>query len=170
MASEVAREQIAEVPLFRGLTEAELEQLRPHTTLVEFLEGDQVLREGYENDRLLCILSGYLRVWRAGTPNDLTLAEVGPGSVLGELTFLDPGEATATATALEPGLAVAFSAEDLSEVERQLPRVATALYRRVALTLRERLVETTALIMAHKGIQEALDEVDELRISLGKLL
>jgi CRP/FNR family cyclic AMP-dependent transcriptional regulator len=170
MKSEIKREALAKIPILEGMSDEEIDLLREHVSLVEFEVDENVLEEGKQNDRLLCILTGELRVWRKGRPNDLILAEVGAGDLIGELSFVEPGLAMATVTALEAGSAVTLSAADLRRLETTHPSAAIALYRRVALTLKKRLTETTAFITTYRGIQEALNEVDDLRHSLGKLI
>lgn len=163
-------DQLRAITLFDGLSDAALERVRPHAELLTFPEGKRVLEEGAQNDRMLYILEGRLLIHRAGKPSDLILTECGPGMLLGEFTFLEPGAASASATAREPVSALAIANQVLAELEDAEPRAAAHLYRSLALALKERLVETTTLILAHTGMRDAIDEVDELRRSLGRLL
>lgn len=170
MSEEVTIEELSSIRLFSSLSEKVLERIARRTDRVSFAEGDQVLMEGEENNRLFCLLSGRLRISRRSGPTDVVLSELGPGTVLGELTFIEPGAATATAVALETGAAIIFSAAAFSEVERESPATALAVLRALTLTLKERLTEANALLLAHKGIHDAFSEVEELRLSLGQLI
>jgi CRP-like cAMP-binding protein len=170
MSRKVTISELRSIPLFSSLSDEVLERIASCAGRVSFAASDVILTEGRENDRLFCLLSGRLQVSRGSGPTDVVLSELRAGSVLGELTFIEPGAATATATALEAGEAVVLSAAAFSEVEREQPAAALALLRRLALTLKERLAEANALLLTHKGIHDAFSEVEELRLSLGQLI
>jgi cyclic nucleotide-binding protein len=59
-------------------------------------EGDFLTRQGEESDELYLLLDGLLRVDVDGQ----TVAEIGPGAVLGERAILESGRRTASLTAL----------------------------------------------------------------------
>lgn len=170
MSTKVTVSELRTIPLFSSLSDDVLESLAGRAGRISFTADEMVLREGSENDRLFCLLSGRLRISRRSGPTDIVLSELGPGSVLGELTFIEPGAATATAVALVDGEAVVLTAATFGDVERQEPATALALLRRLTLTLKERLTEANALLLTHKGIQDAFSEVEELRLSLGQLI
>lgn len=170
MTQQVDVEELRRVPFAVGLTDSELVSLRQAMHRLEFEAGETVLREGESNDTLLCLLAGRLEVRRQSSPSDVILAQVEKGTVLGELTFLEPGEATATAVAIESGAALTLSSGDFTAVEKESPALAASLYRYLALTLKLRLEETTELILAQRGIHEAVDQIEDLRRSLAKLL
>jgi len=170
MSTQVAIEELSAIGLFSSLPETVLARIAQRAKRITFAGDEKVLEEGEENDRLFCLLSGRLRISRRSGPTDVVLSELGPGTVLGELTFIEPGAATATAVALEPGEAIVFSAAAFGEVERESPATALAILRALTLTLKERLTEANALLLAHKGIHDAFSEVEELRLSLGQLI
>jgi hypothetical protein len=97
------------------------------------------------------------------------LTECGPGASLGEVTFLEPGIASATATSAEAGTLIALEHDVLEVIENRHPQEALMLYKRLAMTLKGRLVDTTALMLTHRGIRHALEEMEELRHSVGSL-
>lgn len=61
-------------------------------------EGDALVRQGEEGDELFLLLDGVLTVEVDGE----VIAELGPGSVVGERALLEGGRRTSTLTALTP--------------------------------------------------------------------
>jgi CRP-like cAMP-binding protein len=65
---------------------------------VDVPDGQVLTREGAPGSEFFVIISGSVRVDRAGA----TLREMGPGEFLGEIALVDDGPRTATATAVGP--------------------------------------------------------------------
>jgi hypothetical protein len=73
--------------------------------------GDVLVREGEQGKDIFLLLDGMLRVDVAGQ----TVAELGPGAVVGERAVLEGGRRTSTLTALTPCRVALASAGDLEE-------------------------------------------------------
>ncbi len=170
MSESVSSDVLCSIPLFEGFSQPALDLLAGATETISFVPGNALLREGEPNEMLFYLRSGRLKVRRSGDPSEVVITECEPGSVFGEMTFLEPGNATATVSALKSGDAIAVHASVLPLLERETPADAAILYKRLALALRHRLAETTTLILAHTGIREAFEGVEELKGSLGRLL
>lgn len=90
-------------PLLRALSgstqRALADQLKP-----TMLEGGQLLfREKDFSDALYLVESGRLRVFRVGDDGrETTVAEIGPGELVGEMGLLDGAPRSASVQALEP--------------------------------------------------------------------
>jgi CRP-like cAMP-binding protein len=69
------------------------------------------VREGEQGKDIFLLLDGMLRVDVAGQ----TVAELGPGAVVGERAVLEGGRRTSTLTALTPCRVALASAGDLEE-------------------------------------------------------
>ncbi len=159
----VARELLRQLPLLEGLGPDDLAIVAAHVSRLELERGETLLVEGEPNDRLISVVSGRLKVWRRGGVEEIVLAEVGPGEVLGELTVLEPGPASANVTALEPSILVALAGRDLERLEAARPRAAATIYRRLALMLAHRVAQANRLVEAYHGLQETLLEIGRLR-------
>ncbi len=89
--------RFAETTLCRGLTTPEVESLFALCEVRELKAGSCLFREGDQADALWVLLSGDVEITREGR----TLAEVGPGAALGELSlFRAVPRRSATVTAI----------------------------------------------------------------------
>jgi hypothetical protein len=85
-----------------------------HRPLVRRLApGDVLTRQGEHGEELYLLLDGILSVDVSGQ----TLAEVGPGAVLGERALLERGRRTSTLTAVTPAR-VAVATKEAVDIER----------------------------------------------------
>ena len=79
-------------------------------TIRKVKEGEVVTEQGAEGNQLFLLLDGVLTVEVDGEP----VAEVGPGSVLGERAVLEGGVRTSTLRALTPAKVAVASAADIN--------------------------------------------------------
>jgi hypothetical protein len=86
-AAESALERELSTSIMRAGAKPEIRRIK---------EGDFLTRQGEESDELYLLLDGLLRVDVDGE----TLAEIGPGAILGERAILESGRRTASLTAL----------------------------------------------------------------------
>ena len=78
-------------------------------TIRKVKEGDVITEQGEDGDELFLLLDGVLAVEVDGAP----VAEVGPGSVLGERAIIEGGVRTSTLRALTPAKVAVVSAADI---------------------------------------------------------
>src|SRR3954468_15186279 len=72
------------------LTDQQLETLARSVTMRDVAVGEMLVREGASDDHLYAVVSGLLGVTKsAGTPEQTTLHTLGPGDLVGELSFID---------------------------------------------------------------------------------
>ena len=114
-----------------------------------FREGEVLSEEGSEPSGLFLIASGGVRV-AARDPggDDVVVADLGPGDVVGEISIVLRRPATATVTASYPTVALELSREKFHDAIRAHPAVLTELYQ-LATTRQDELHSVVA--------QEALD-------------
>jgi hypothetical protein len=77
---------------------------------------DTLVRQGEEGDELYLLLDGVL----AAEVDGQTVAEIGPGAILGERAIVEGGERTATLRAVTPAKVVAVTAELAPQALEQL--------------------------------------------------
>jgi Cyclic nucleotide-binding domain len=107
-AVETALERALSVQLMHGASKPAFTTLKA---------GDTLVRQGETGSDLYLLLDGVIRVDRDGT----TLAEYGPGAILGERAHLETGARTSTLVAVTPCRVAAvpasqFAAESLIEL------------------------------------------------------
>jgi len=98
-----------------------------------FMEGDP-------GDKMYIIRKGKVRIMKREGSHMNTLAELGPGSILGEMALLDKQPRSATAKTLETTEVVEINQTMLENTYQNLPTWLTSIIRMVV----QRLRETTA--------------------------
>jgi CRP-like cAMP-binding protein len=131
---------LREVRPYRLVADEDLAQLLEEITLREAAAGETLFEEGDPTTGVAAVLEGRVDVVKRGR----TLATLGPGSVLGELSlFLPDATRTATATASTPVRMVLWRAADLPARLAAHERLATAVVADLASVLAERLERRT---------------------------
>ena len=93
---------LAELPVFQGLTLAEVTEVERISAVANYPPGSTIFWENQPGDALYAVLQGRVEVRMAdGHGGSLTLATLGPGAVLGEMALFtnDVRSASAVATA-----------------------------------------------------------------------
>ena len=105
-------------------------------------------------DSLFFVTHGNFSVSTGGAGH--TVATVGAGEVLGEISFVDRRPPTATVTALEDADVLAIPKTTLSDKLLEDPGFASRFYRAIAVFLAHRL-RTTLLQLGEGGEDDELD-------------
>jgi CRP-like cAMP-binding protein len=90
--------QLAQVPLFQGLSKKELRMISQLATYLEEPEGTVLTKEGAVGHEFIIVLDGEIEVNQGGR----VVATRGAGSYIGEIALLDHRPRTATVTAKTP--------------------------------------------------------------------
>lgn len=106
---EARRAALRGSPLFRGLEPAQIDAVLAEAAVQRAARGAVLLRHGEPSAAVLVIVSGRVRIGVVSEDGrDMTLAILGPGDVMGEMSVLDGGAASADATAIEDGVLLAI--------------------------------------------------------------
>ncbi len=96
---------LGELDLFRGLSPAELARINDLLGRTRFPAGAMILTATQPGEVAYVILEGTLKVSVIqASGQELTLALLGPGELVGELALADRGGGAGDVVALEPGL------------------------------------------------------------------
>ena len=118
-------ESLSNVPLFRRLTPAELEQLAAEVDQVRFSGNETIFNEQDKGDALYVVDSGSVRIWVLDEDvKPVTLAELKPGEFFGELAVLDRGPRSTNATAIGDTVLHRLSSDDFQKFLIEHPDVA----------------------------------------------
>jgi len=101
-------------------------------------EGQQLIRRGERGGDMFLIEHGSFEVVDSRSNPEIVLHVAGPGSVLGEMTFVDDAPRGADVRAAEDCVVVRWSADDTRARFDRDPELAAAFYRAVAVTLSQR--------------------------------
>jgi len=102
--------------------------------------GNVIIEEGAMQTEVFVVISGKLEV-RAKQEDgtEISLAHIGPGETLGEISLFDPGPAAATVTAVEFSQLWRIADADLMEFMQENPGAGNVLLRTLASILAQRL-------------------------------
>ena len=127
-------------PLLSDLNAEDVEWLLDHGREEQVIANTVLLREGELPDSLYFVLQGLVGVRISAFP-DRQLATLGPGEVLGDMSFLEERPASATVAAVENSLLLRVDAGALRDALLARPGFATRFYRSFAVAASRRLRE-----------------------------
>ena len=122
-----AQLRLFEHPIFAGLPPGRLEGAAREMVDVPVTAGTEVIRQGAPADRFYLVAAGRLRVSQARDGTSVTLRELGPGDVFGEIGLLERTPRTATVTALEDGSLLALDGRSFFQLVGSGPGLSTRL-------------------------------------------
>jgi CRP-like cAMP-binding protein len=125
-----------------SLSLRERTDLLERSTTREFKTGDLLILEGSSGDSMLVIDSGTLDVNRG----ELTLAHVGKGAVVGEMSLLDPSVRSASVIATSKGKAYEFQRETFLAMLEAGEPTSLALLRLLTETVCTRLGKVNKMV------------------------
>ena len=116
-------DRLAAIPLFAGLSPAELQTVSSLAHEHEIQAGQTVLSEGDFGHSIFAVEAGTGDVVSAGQ----TIGVVGPGQVIGEIAVLASGRRTASIVATSPMKLISLFKRDVWALEEQAPDVTLKL-------------------------------------------
>jgi CRP/FNR family cyclic AMP-dependent transcriptional regulator len=138
LKEEGAEALLRRVPLFAELEPAELERFSRVAVPRSFPGGTRVFHEGDQSDACYIVKSGSFRVTREHSDGRaITLANLGPGDIFGELAMLDGDVRSASVEALGDGELLALPGGDVRALLARNPEITVKLV--AALTRRLRM-------------------------------
>ena len=126
-APDPVRLRALDQPIFAGLPVPRLESAARALVAVPVAAGEVVIAEGAAADRFYVVDSGTFRVSQARDGEQVTLRDLGPNDVFGEIGLLRGVPRTATVTATSNGLLYALDAAPFSALVGSGPGLSTRL-------------------------------------------
>lgn len=128
---------LTRVPIFSGLSEAELAYLAQRAVPRRFSAGETVFAEGEACTGLYVVESGHVRIFKSSAGGrEHVLSIEGPGSSVAELPVFDGGNYPASVTALDEATLLFVSKEDFQSLCLTHPQVSLKVLRVVGARLR----------------------------------
>jgi CRP-like cAMP-binding protein len=118
-----ATEDRGPVNFLRSLTAAEQESFAAVAARQSFAAGTRLMLEGEPPDHVIVIVSGWTRITVRSAGGERTVAERGPGQLVGERAALRRNVRTATVKALTEVTALVTRTEDFASFVSAHPRV-----------------------------------------------
>ena len=101
---------VADQPFFRGLTEEQVTVLLDSSAERTFDGGETVVRQFDQKTDVMVVIEGRVLIKSFGGE---TIAELGPGSVVGEMSLVDEGPRSATAVSAGTSRVAVLSSDRL---------------------------------------------------------
>jgi CRP-like cAMP-binding protein len=110
-------------PLFRYLTDDERTRVERLGELRHIPEGDYLIRAREQDSTLFTVEGGHLDIVIPRDGQEMTVATVGPGDVIGEVSFIDDSPRTVSVKAGEATIVRAWDKRTLAEALAFEPQV-----------------------------------------------
>ena len=121
-------EVLAGVPLFAGLSIADLESIADVTSLRALGAEDRVFAQGDPGDEMLIVVEGGVDVIRRGPEGSRYMASLGPGGVVGELSIFRGLPRSADVVAGPEGVTgLVIGARTLEHILQERPQIALGM-------------------------------------------
>lgn len=170
-----ALDALARVEPFSRAPRAALEAIADEVAWRLLAPGDVLVEAGTEAREVAVVVDGALRIEVVAPDGTSTaIAELGPGSIVGEVALLLGGRRTASVIAERETIVVDLSAAGFSELLRSAPGIAVDLTSRATRRLREAQLAThlTHLFAGLHGgaLDDVLRSVEHLHLAAGERL
>jgi CRP/FNR family cyclic AMP-dependent transcriptional regulator len=156
-------QSLARVPLFQRLEPHELEHLAEEVEQVNYNAGEVIFHEYDTGDALYVVEEGAVRIWVTDEDvQEVTLAELKPGHLFGEMAVLDRGKRSSSATAMVDTHLHRLSSDNFEKFLIQHPECAIDVICEIAARLRQ-----TNLLVTQRASRN-VNEVMEGRYTVGQ--
>jgi len=132
-----AVEDVASIPLFGSLDDAQLREVAGWFHVQNVKEGTRLVGEGAHGYTFFVLTDGAAAV----TSGEETLATLGPGDFFGEIAILGAGRRTATVTSTSPARLLVMFGTEFRRLEAAHPEIAAAITGAMEARLTGRVVE-----------------------------
>lgn len=158
-----APQLLTRVSLFRGLTQAERDELASTMTLRHFGAGDLIIRHGDAGASMFILVEGVLEVMVPAKDSDTTVkvGRVRPGEFFGEMSLLTGLPRSATVIAAASAVVFEISKDNIKPLLDSRPEIAEM----ISTVAAERQVAT-----ANPTIEEAASQDRDVKTVAGRIL
>jgi CRP-like cAMP-binding protein len=157
------RQRLNEVPLFKGLEPREIDSMFDLAEVRELKAGQRLFHEGDAADALWIVLDGDVEISKAADDKKVSvLAEVGPGSAIGELSlFRLSTRHSASVTAICPVQVLRIPVNSFRKLVSQNDLAALKVVNNIAHQLADRLAALNDKLLSdgRKGLSVARSEL-----------
>ena len=122
-------DRLRATPLFGGLGQEELERLVGMGEIVDLAAGETLIQEGDVADSMYVVLHGELEITKRSGTSTIPVAQVGPGSLQGEIAALEGGRRLASVRALGEAEVLRIPVDAMRQLLGAGPDVALAVIR-----------------------------------------
>jgi len=143
------------------LSDSDIEWLIDNGSKQTIHQGEYLVSEGEPIQNIHIVLSGAFRIF-SKDQSDLTIANIGSGEILGEMSFLDERPPSVSVMATENSSVYTISLNRVKQKMEVDTRFAARFYYAIALFLSDRLRKTTGRL----GYGVPQDDLDEINLNV----
>src|SRR5215208_1144647 len=118
---------LSRVGILEPLSDEDLRGLLRRSRDTHLEAGETFFTPEDTNERLFILKKGRVRVFRQADGRELTLAEIDPGTIFGEMALTAQRLRGSYAQAIEPSILISMSRSDLEHIIEENPQVGTRL-------------------------------------------
>jgi len=155
---------LAEIPLFAGFPEEELDLLLKSAIKRSLPKGTYLFREGEVADAMYILLDGHTRSFTSDNQGKEFVFKIGePGDVFGEISLLDDEPRGWTTQAIEDSTFLMFTKHDFLASMERYPAVKDLIIRNLALIVRKlsATMKSLALLDVYGRVRTLLESLAE---------
>jgi len=155
---------LAEIPLFAGFPEEELDLLLKSAIKRSLPKGTYLFREGEVADAMYILLDGHTRSFTSDNQGKEFVFKIGePGDVFGEISLLDDEPRGWTTQAIEDSTFLMFTKHDFLARMERYPAVKDLIIRNLALIVRKlsATMKSLALLDVYGRVRTLLESLAE---------
>src|SRR5215213_5083755 len=137
---------LSRVEILEPLSEEDLRELLRRSLEKHLQAGETFFSPGDTSERLFILKKGRVRIFRQSEGRELTLAEIEPGTVFGEMALTAQRILGSYAQAMEQSILISMSREELEHIIEENPQVGNRLVHLLSERLRsyeERMEDLT---------------------------
>lgn len=128
---------LKKLPLLEGLPDEVLGQLAMKVTEHDLVKDQVLFREGEPGDAVYFVRLGWVKIVVSDSSgNELTINQIGPGEIIGEMALLDEQPRAAGAVALSPVQLLRLANDDFRAVIDRYPQLGMLFARNISERLR----------------------------------
>jgi CRP/FNR family transcriptional regulator, cyclic AMP receptor protein len=145
---------VDQIPLFGDLEIAEVESLCSYMQCFGAPRNVTLISEGATGEFLLIVLTGKVKVVKhSGSEVETTIAVVGPGASLGEMSMVDGEARFASCITVEPTDFAVLSRDDLGEIVHNMPRLGNKFLLLLLQVMTSRLRNASNRLLPHIAVE-----------------
>ncbi len=129
--------------LFSGFEPEDLYRFAEISKRRELSGGEPVFDEGQPGDSLFLVDKGRIRIYRVFSETyEETIALLDPGSIFGDMSFIDRVPRSAAAMAMETSVIIEMSRTDFDVIFEKSPTIAMKVFKRIGEVIAGRIKAT----------------------------
>ncbi len=129
---EKTRDYMLTLALFDAFKSEDLDILARHMNYSEILRGEYLFTEGDQGDYLCFVVRGLLEVLKKTAQGDYrTIARLGKGSTIGEMSIIDKAPRSASVIARQPTIVLILTKKGFDLLTDRHPAVSITLLKKI---------------------------------------